>query len=318
LLRAVLPSTATIDVRTSHATPDGLSRDAIFTELTRVRELPDLCGDNDWFIFYFSGHGIVGAPRPQQKIYHYLSTKPFDPADMGRTAISLVELLDHVSYITAKNELIVLDSCFSGAHIDPVTPSSAAPAVAGGRGAGRPRAGKVEYVFNGRLQDPIEIAQPAATAGDSDAYRQTTERLNPDRRALFLTAAGGDHEAEEGFVEYRKNQLSFTRSYEETDEQTELGHGVYTFAFLSNLLSQLPAGSDVSGLLPGAKAPQGSKAACLLDFGAANTDATSDMQHASTTDMQRPDVAGRTTQGLPKMACSVPDKTSGGGHAPHK
>ena len=61
-------------------------------DICRMRQrLRTLCGDNDWFIFYFSGHGIVGATKQSngnQIFGHYLSTKQFDPKNLTRTSTS--------------------------------------------------------------------------------------------------------------------------------------------------------------------------------------------------------------------------------------
>src|SRR5205085_3043296 len=58
---------------------------------------------------------------------------------------------------------------------------------------------------------------------------------------------------------------TFVRTDQETDAQKPLGHGLYTFAFVANLLSQLPPGTNISSLLQNAHAPAGSPD-CRLNF----------------------------------------------------
>src|SRR5439155_24554388 len=93
LLKKLLPSSADdVDIRTSHGAKE-LSKDAILGELHHIRETEKLCGDNDWFIFYFSGHGVLGGTTRPAQITRFLSTKAFDPADPDKTGISIVDLI---------------------------------------------------------------------------------------------------------------------------------------------------------------------------------------------------------------------------------
>src|SRR5205823_15039284 len=114
--------------------------------------------------------------------------------------------------------------------------------------------GQVEYVLNGKRSAPFDPGfQATASDPDIKVFRLNAELLGTRYRALFLSAAGADHEAEEGFVRYDADGIAFTRSPDESDEQKAAGHGLYTFALLSNLLLQLPTGTNTSGLLMDAK-----------------------------------------------------------------
>ena len=322
VLRRLVPGDADsyIDIRTSDdaAQSERLSKATILNDLDQEAEEHDLCGDDDWFIFYFSGHGVVGVNQQHSEASHFLSTKQFDPSRIGPTAISLIDLFAKFSKINATNELVILDSCFSGAF------RGATDSQSGSGGGGRSvrpgvpvnRSSKVLYDVNGELVAPIIIGSPDASKQDGDVliFQQTATRREPLKRALYLSAAGSDHEAEEGFVSYGPTGLDFKSSDQETENQKPYGHGLYTFAFLANLLAQLPRGTDISNMLQGAMAPGASPGDCLLDFEAANLLASADIKKLglklrNSKDIQTPNIAGRTSQGLRLVTCKVPVTT---------
>ena len=314
LLKTYLPSDAHIDLRTSRDGPQGLTSGAILGSIDQIGRTESLCGDDDMFIFYFSGHGIVGASRqgsPGQVFGHYLSTEDFDPQKLQTTSINIVDLLTRLYLLRAKNLLVILDSCFSGVYRRPIPQQSAA----NGKGpkAVRRRSAKVEYVVNGALVDPLEIGTGDMAKQDADVmafqmYAQMTEKSG--FRALYLSAAGADHEAEEGFVSYDGDGLEFIRSDEETDEQKQRGHGLYTYSLIWNLLQQIPSGeaipSSVLGAVPDHTTARGR---CELDFFSAYTNATADInrlrKRSPERDVQTPNVAGRTEQELPAVVCAA-------------
>ena len=256
-----------IEARTSDmaGTDKTLTKDAILHTLEEAVNGVQLCGPQDWYVFFFSGHGIVGVNR-QEKVGRYLSTKTFDPADLTRTSIRMTDLAAKLSGTGAKNLLVVLDSCFSGFNLRPEPPG-----VVNGRGArsvpsAPPTAtssGKVKYVADGALRT-------ARIEGDADSnvlHDSTVAMEQEKTRAWILTAASSDTEAEEGPVQYHGGRLVFERASVAANATKPGGHGLYTFALLSNLFAQLPRATDVSALLPGALTADGEDPLeCTLDF----------------------------------------------------
>jgi caspase domain-containing protein len=306
-LTSLLSAGADVQIEQRTSDMDGsdhsLTKDAILHSLDDVVSGVQLCGDDDWFVFFFSGHGIVGVNR-QEKVGRYLSTKAFDPAELTRTSIRMTDLAAKLSGTGARNLLVVLDSCFSGFHI------KADAASARGRGVrvAAPSSGKVQYVSDGA----VHTAQIQSDA-DSNVLRNSTLAMEQDStRAWILTAASSDTEAEEGPASYvttdGKNRIVLQFERASVAENTgKPGHGLYTFALLSNLLAQLPAGTDVSTLLPGSKPPSAETADCTLDVQSAASGAREDIQalgRQKSWQLQDPEAtATKTTP--PKLTCQV-------------
>ena len=305
-----------VDLRTSALTPNVITPADIFGELTQEEE-QDLCGDNDWFIFYFSGHGIVGASQQnsrKQTFGHYISTKAFDPKRLQRTSIGIGDLMQKLSDVHATNELVILDSCFSGAFGQTSTAAPVTANVDSRSPAGHVRSSKVEYVIGGELVDPVRIAPADIGGGGGDVlvFQQTADKLEYNRsgrRALYLSAAGSDQEAREGIASYGADGLAFVASETETKEQKDLGHGLYTFSFLWRLLKQLPTGTVIPdnwlGSAPAAIAPAGE---CKLDLSTAHDQAKSDIKEMglrTRKDVQVPDVSGKTHDPVPLLPCKI-------------
>lgn len=327
-LSQLLPTDAHIEVLTSDDPANKLDRGEILGHLSSEEETQNLCGDNDWFIFYFSGHGIVGATRQSagnQIFGHYLSTKQFDPRNITRTSIRVTDLLTSLYDINATNELVVLDSCFSGAFRKATSsqPSSGPPPGCTSAMLAKSVANhssKRKYVLDGELKDPVQIGSTdeEREGGDVKAFQNTADQLEPRRRGLFLSAAGADHEAQEGFESYGTAGLDFIPSDCETEAQKKAGHGLYTFTLLWNLLSQVPAGPNIAPDILNTTPPAAPAGVCRISFSEANTDATSDIgkfAKRNSVDMQTPNVSGRTQQDLPTLICAKP--TSNGGANAH-
>jgi hypothetical protein len=255
---------------------------------------PWLCGSDDWFIFYFSGHGVVGI-TPQVK-GRFLALKQFDPERLLETTINVSDLTADLKKTLARNYLVVLDSCFSGYHLKPQTRANAAAAKPGG---------KVKFVKAGMLVTEFTIPNDP----DAEALKNFRDELTRhERSAILLSAAGANTEAEEGFASYKRTDrgelLDFVRSNKEAEPERSLGHGLYTFAFIANLLSQLPVGTDISWLLKYGRAPAG-PVECLLNFRDAAKIAGADILILSQTlDLQEPEE--QVTKTLPRpMTCSA-------------
>jgi Caspase domain len=298
----------TIDRRTSDE-GDDMGKDALIAMIQKVANDAEqdppasaLSGPDDWYVFYFSGHGVVGVNR-QGEVGRYISTQQFDPDNLMRTSIRVTDLAHELDKTGARNLLVILDSCFSGFHLNSEPVSSGS-----GRGLRAPAAphtarlsGKVMYVANGKV-----VGYQIPGNADAKAFVNKLRDLEEhDRRGLVLAASSADREAEEGSVSYtRRNDrtiLVFERSIGES-KAAKAGHGLFTFALLANLLAQLPAGTDISALLPGAKTPDGQRD-CWLNFGSAATDAVSDIDKLGD-QYQKPEV--QKTQSLPpRMACTA-------------
>jgi len=277
VLRGLLTSTA--DVRGTLATSDDTttnwSRERIIQELQKTSDSvwgkeQWLCGDNDWFVFYYSGHGVIGSPNAASKnSSRFLSTREFDPQTLPQTTIKLRELLATVSGIEVANVVVILDSCFSGSQL-----ARTADITTDGRGLRviKPSS-KLKYVSNGTIQEQYQVTNDT----DSNAIGDYTRAMDDAKRAaLVLAAAGAQGEAEEGFVWYEQTTdrgvvLKFTRSNEEkTSEQKTGGHGLFSYALVANLLKQLPTGTELSPILAKTR-PAVGVAGCKLNFDAAIT-----------------------------------------------
>jgi len=271
-----------IELRTS-AMPGSdvtLSKDAIRKTLEDAEQGIRLCGPDDWFVFYYSGHGIVGV-TPQQRAGRFLSTKSFDPRQLPRTALRLSELLLKLQDIGATNVLVVLDSCFSGSYTNSQKASATgARGIRQGPLPVRPNtSGKVRYAYDDQLQ-PVPPSK--YQDGDAAALKRGADDLNGlGRHAWLLAAAGGAEEAEEGPVHYKGAaaalQLDFERGSIRENSAKGDGHGLFTYALLGSLQRQLPAGSE-SWLVPNGP-PPASRSDCRLDFDIATTNAKVDISN---------------------------------------
>jgi caspase domain-containing protein len=265
-----------IDLRTSDNGAD-LSKFGILSAINAVvAELPDgatpeqeaeweasrLCGQDDWYVFYYSGHGIVGVDA-NGTVGRYLSTPSFNSKKLTLTSIRVTQLAAALFGTSAKNVLVVLDSCFSGFH---------RRGIVGGQPASR--TGKVLYAADGLVTE-----YPPAGNGDEDVLKEGLERFGRNAgRGVVIAAASADREAEEGPVKYSANNGQLLLDFERSSvaaNKTRKGYGLFTFTWLANLLTQVPAGTDVSHLLPDGKAPM--SATCFLDFDAAAASARADI-----------------------------------------
>jgi hypothetical protein len=320
-LKATIPDGLQTTLLTSDAS-DPLKKptvqnisDAILAE----RLAPHSSSNDDWFIFYFSGHGVVGSNEALVGnkgvvATHYLSTTLLDPAHLDTTAIAIEEIFQSIRRVPAGNKIVILDSCFSGSS------KRFHPGSAGGSGTkGFPpaaRSYKVAYILGKGVVDPYEFASrnPAKGSGDLLVFRDTADKEEADsKRALYLSAAFSDHEAEEGFERYSQPGLDFTPSDDEKDEQKPYGHGLYTFVLLWNLLNQLPKDAVLPEILKGQKPSPSAVGSCQIDFSSAHVIGAGDiarLQRASRTtdhprDYQTPDVAGHTQTMPPPLPCKV-------------
>jgi hypothetical protein len=312
----------TADVRIDRRTSDehrDMTKDTLLGMIRQVagdtsgekddEDFQALSGPDDWYVFYFSGHGIVGVNR-QGEVGRYISTRQFDPANLPRTAIRISDLASALYGTGARNLLVILDSCFSGSH---VRPESSSPGP-GGRGTRAPtpaeaarRSGKVVYVANGKAGN-VWIGGE----GDAQVFNSTAVQLDGQRRrGLFLAAASADREAEEGPVSYIRQEgrilLEFSRASVRANADIHDGHGLYTFAWLANLIAQLPKGTDVSTLLAGGRTPAG-PGVCELDFDAAASSTKVDIHDLGRErgwDLQIPEARVTTTL-PPRIGCVVP------------
>lgn len=80
--------------------------------LKAVGQVRDRCGAQDVLLLYLAGHGTL-----QGDLYYFL---PYDarvdtPEALSQTAVSSVELADLLSGVEAAKQLVILDSCHSGA-----------------------------------------------------------------------------------------------------------------------------------------------------------------------------------------------------------
>ena len=279
--------------------------------LAQLQQQSGFCAPEDWFIFYFSGHGIVAFNSNGNQFAYYLSTQTFDPTSLRATAIRIGDLLNEIRNIPAKNKLVLLDSCFSGASSRPVDVARAAHnSGASTRSTLRRATKKVTYIQDDKPVDAFQVAKPDPNhlAGDTGAFDATSQAENNDNvHVLYLSAAGADHEAEEGYASYR-NELVFVPADEEnTPEQKAMGHGFFTYAWIWNLLKQTPKQLQLPNLAGELPKPAPAEA-CRINFEAAahNTISQFEDLRLSHTDhaYQHPELSG-SKQVPGSVECSV-------------
>jgi len=97
--------------------------DAINAFFTNSEILPQ-----DLLLFYFSGHGII-----EDKDNHYLATSDSDPKRPWEKAYSIYRLTDMANRCHTKNQVLILDCCYSGGAVaGGATPENAAKLGKGG------------------------------------------------------------------------------------------------------------------------------------------------------------------------------------------
>ena len=84
--------------------------------------LPNNAGPDKRLLLYFSGHG---APGPDGN--GYLLPYDGDPNYLELTGYPLQKLYQQVAQVKARDKIVILDSCFSGAGGRSVLPSGARP-----------------------------------------------------------------------------------------------------------------------------------------------------------------------------------------------
>jgi uncharacterized caspase-like protein len=86
---------------------------ATLSDIRKVIEtkLPNMVKANSRVIVYYAGHGAPDAARGES----YLVPYDGDPSFLADTAYPLSRLYDRLSRLKAKEVLVLLDSCFSGA-----------------------------------------------------------------------------------------------------------------------------------------------------------------------------------------------------------
>jgi len=86
---------------------------ATLSDIRKVIEtkLPNMAKANSRVIVYYAGHGAPGTIKGES----YLVPYDGDPSFLADTAYPLSRLYDRLSRLKAKEVLVILDSCFSGA-----------------------------------------------------------------------------------------------------------------------------------------------------------------------------------------------------------
>ncbi|MFH2204352.1 MAG: caspase family protein [Elusimicrobiota bacterium] len=99
--------------------------------------LPDRVNDRSRVLFYFSGHGAPDIKSGSS----YLLPWDGDPKYLGNTAYPLRRLYKQLDSLQARQVVVALDACFSGAGGRSVLPKGARPLVMkvddGSKGTGR-------------------------------------------------------------------------------------------------------------------------------------------------------------------------------------
>jgi hypothetical protein len=291
-----------MDVLTSDQDPLP-TKENIMKALKDARDDKQFCSQDDLFIFYFSGHGILA--NESTGVRHYISTQNLDSSNVSDTAVRLKELVQTiVEDLGAGNKLMILDSCFSGTvRTLPSTGASSKLSkkliVGGNRSSG-----KIAFVDQGKFVPAFDMS----TGDDEDIDAVATEiswndRHRGDSSVLYLSAAASDHEAEEGVVGVANGQLEFKKSNQETDVDMQKGHGLYTYSLILELEGQVYRFHDVLGLDEAIQ----NKESCKISF----FDAHDEVNHLlfvlrnkpGGENTQRPDYK-RTETPLEEFSCS--------------
>jgi hypothetical protein len=237
---------------------------AILKELEQIPDdVPRFCGPDDWFIFYFSGHGILANDGAE--IRHYISTMNLSPSDLRKTAINLKLLLDDVMETHATNKLIVLDSCFSG-NVNaspPVLTESRASNVQISRGINR--SSRAIFVERGKFVPGFDIS-PTDTDTDIRSIQRALDDSDVAKKALlYIAAASVNEKAREGLVTYTNGNLDFKGSNQEIATEKDKGHGLYTYSLLLKLEEQVSTKFHFTDVL-GADHVISNGDVCKIDF----------------------------------------------------
>jgi hypothetical protein len=313
-LKALFPSSVHAVLLTSDDKYNRPTPENIVKALTAVKLETTLCS-TDWFIFYFSGHGIVGSNsringRDKSVTQHFISTVSLDPKKLSKTALPIESLLGDIRSISAGNKLVVLDSCFSGGSIGYARPYGSGNSA---KSARIQHASKVVYVDNDSFIDPYDIESVSSGKLSSDllAFKDIPAwEQRSNRHVLYLAAAAANQEAAEGYGDYTpQGALEFVFSEAETEAQKTKGHGLYTYVLLWNLLSQLPKGSAVPAVFVDHLPEAQSNLGCTINFLAGHQDGASDIHKLQLRlgkyNLQEPEVAGFTEDKPPPLTCEL-------------
>jgi Caspase domain len=294
------------------------TQENILGNITReADEDHELCSD-DWFIFYFSGHGVVDGDSG----HHLLSTVTLNATDLSKSAIRIGRLLEEIGDIRAGNKLVILDSCFAG-----LSTSSDASAGDSGKGAHLkparlPHHAKVEYVYQHKISGAFDLDTSSLPPVDGDllAFKQIPERERLNlRRALYLSASSSDHEAQEGVEQFKSDgSLSFTSSENESPRPDPQGHGLFTYVLVWRGLMQLPIHSNPGAVFAGTNPVPTGGEDCSVNFGTAYASAAGDIATLAVTrsrDFQAPEISGKTDEKLPPLGCAIQSGTATNDHA---
>jgi hypothetical protein len=277
------------------------------------------CSSKDWFVFYFSGHGII-ATDTNGTFQHYLGMQNLDPKELQSTGVWIESLLDRIKQLPAQNKLVILDSCFSGLSRQQSSKTLSATSAADKAIAGIHRSSKSQFVQQGRLVEPFQIGSPdpSATDPDANAGNEFAEfEGHAKRHALYLSATTADQTAEEGIVRRipvtkEKPDFIFIPADQEESQPEDLkkvGHGLFTYLLVWKVESQLSGDFSFKEVLEGDKSLMRAAAPdqCTISFSDAEKLLEADLVLAKQTDsdIQQPEGVPTRPEGVPSMACRL-------------
>jgi len=102
---------------------DSLYNEAVTKSAVEMKfaEIAERVGENDTFVFFYAGHGAVGSFGGTEGVFYLVPANVSDLANgkmLALTAISAATLQQYLSWIPARNKLMVLDACNSGAVVN--------------------------------------------------------------------------------------------------------------------------------------------------------------------------------------------------------
>ena len=303
LLASVFPGLHD-DLLTSTDHPDRL---AIQSKIDEAASDPQFCAAQDWYFFYFSGHGIVDDSN--QSVRHFISTWSLDPANIPDTAIWIKQLILSIENIRAGNKVIVLDSCFSGRNNAPSSAEVDGSSASIPKGTSKPKnfkpTYKIAYVRGQHFVKSIDLGNQGDDSGDSALAEQDlmSQETAEHKRALFIVASGADHIAEEGVLCWDPSSSHINASLTQC-APTGAGHGFLTFNLIDNFESQIPSRFILPEILLTTTKPHFESSVCQMDFTLAGQDAKTDLSSLEKQgrDTQRPEV-NQTKDAPPKISC---------------
>jgi hypothetical protein len=228
--------------------------------------------EDDWFIFYFSGHGIL--VDDSRTIEHYLGSMNFMPDKPRKTGLRESALFNKIADdVPAPNKLIVLDSCFSGSSITSIENKKKAKSS---QNPLQSPSVKMKFVKGNQFVPPYAVS--SSDADTNDLIRFKDQESDAGQHALAIAAAALNQTAQEGLVTKVAGSVKFKPSEQETTEERAKGHGLFTYLFLRHLINNMSVNFMPIQLKDLDASPSQQTDTCAIDFTRATNGTEDDLR----------------------------------------